>query len=77
MEQKYPAAIPAVVTGIALGSFARNPFSFLYNLLVMLRFRWHLWFLWSFFVAAVRISDGFAAAMFDSPEHFSRREALE
>jgi len=50
---------------------------FLFNLLLMLRFRWQLGLLWSFWSLPSAFLTGFAAALFDSPVRFSRREELE
>jgi hypothetical protein len=77
MERKYHAAIPAVVTGIALGSLRAThfPFSSIFFLCFVSVGSWGfygpIWSLPSEFLT------GFAAALFDSPVRFSRREELE
>jgi hypothetical protein len=75
MERKYHAAIPAVVTGIALGSLPATHVLSLQSSSYA-SFPLAAGASMVFLVAAERVSDG-AAALFDSPVRFSRREELE
>jgi hypothetical protein len=76
MERKYHAAIPAVVTGIALVSLGAThfPFSSISYASFPLASTASMVLSWSL---PSEFLTGFAAAMLDSPVRFSRREELE
>lgn len=76
MERKHHAAIPAVVTGIALVSWGATHFSFS-SIFFLCFVSVGIDVYGPFGSLPSEFLTGFAAAMLDSPVRFSRREELE
>jgi ACS family tartrate transporter-like MFS transporter len=76
MERKYHEAIPTVVTGIALVSLGATHFPFSSILLLCFVSVGIYGVYGPFWSLPSEFQTGFAAAMFDAPVRFSRREEL-